>query len=59
MNFIFPFYKIAMSIGIFILYFVLTKKIINNYGKARAGLFTVFYISSAIINFLFSYFIGG
>jgi len=57
MNSLFPFIGIVLSIGIFFLYFILTKRIIKNYGRARVGLFAVFFISSAVINFFFSYFI--
>ena len=56
-NSLFPFIGIVLAIGVFLLYFILTKKIIKNYGRARVSLFAVFFISSAVINFFFSYFI--
>lgn len=57
MNSLFPFIRTVLGIGVFLLYFILTKKLIKNYDGARVGLFTVFFISSAVINFFFSYFI--
>jgi len=57
MNIVFPCIQILLAVGLFYLYFILTKSILKNYGKLRVGLFVFVFIISALVNFFFSYFV--
>lgn len=54
---VYPYISYVLGFGLFILYIFLTKKIHSKYKRVRVGLFVIVFVSSAIINFLFSYFI--
>ena len=54
---LFQLLRVLLAVGIFIIYFVFSNKIIKQQGGPRILLFTVVFLLSAVINFFFSYFI--
>jgi hypothetical protein len=50
-----PIIKFTLASGIFIVYFVLTKRAIKRYGRIKIWWFAILFTISAILNLFFSY----